>query len=186
MKKRVAGFLVGCIALAFSLPSVTVAMPYVRGSVGLASMGTDSNIAAGSYDSGYGFTGAIGTDGGKYRVELEMAHQKNGVKSAADDLSITSYMANYYFDLVVPVVAIKPYVSAGAGLGNIEKNNGLGGISTDRVFAWQVGAGAGFTVAPFVTLDLQYRRLGSSSPELAGQKYSIGSNNVTVGLRVGL
>ena len=38
-----------------------------RKTTSVQAMGTDSNIAAGSYDSGYGFTGAIGTDGGKFR-----------------------------------------------------------------------------------------------------------------------
>ena len=180
MKKRVAGVVAGFITLLMSVPSVTVAMPYVRGAVGLASMG-DSKYTATSYSSGYNLAGAVGLDGGHYRVEAEVGYQNNDIKNMLKKLSMTTYMANYYLDIAVPVIPVAPFLSAGVGVANI-----YGGNGSDRVVAWQVGAGAGVHVFPFTTLDLQYRHASTADPILGGHKYSIGTNNVTIGLRVGL
>ncbi len=180
MKKRVAGFVTGVIVLLSFVPSVTVAMPYVKGSVGLASM-EDSKYTASSYDTGYHLDGAVGIDGAPYRVEAEIGYQNNGNKNILKELSMTTYMANCYLDIAVPVVSVVPFLTVGVGVANI-----YGGSGRDRVVAWQVGAGAGVHVFPGTTLDLQYRHAGTANPILDGQKYSIGLNNVTVGLRVGL
>ena len=180
MKKRVGGVVAGLIALFISVPSVTVAMPYVRGAVGLASM-SDSKYTASSYSAGYNLAGAVGLDRGRYRIEAEIGYQNNEIKNILKKLSMTTYMANYYLDIAVPVVPVAPFLTAGVGVANI-----YGGSGSDRVLAWQVGAGAGVHVFPFTTFDLQYRHAGTADPILSGRKYTIGSNNVTVGLRVGL
>ena len=181
MKKTVAGVVVGLMTLTCGVPSAYSAMPYVSGSVGLASMG-DSEHTVRSYDTGYNLAGAVGLSSGRHRVEAEIGHQNNGVKGTPNDLSMTTYMANYYFDLAVPVVPVKPFLVAGAGVANVDGES----VGSDRVFAWQIGAGGGFSVFSFATLDLQYRHTGTANPELAGRQYSIGTNNVMLGLRVGL
>jgi len=181
MKKAVTAIVLGFMALTGFAPSANAAMPYARGSVGLASMG-DSEYPARSYDTGYNLAGAVGLDGGHYRVEAEIGYQNNEIKDIVKDLSMTTYMANYYMDFAFPLVPVKPFLTAGVGVANVYGGSG----DTDRVAAWQVGAGAGFHVFPFATLDIQYRHLGTANPELAGREYSIGTNNVMVGLRVGL
>ncbi|MEI7934997.1 MAG: outer membrane beta-barrel protein [Chlorobiaceae bacterium] len=180
MKKRVAGVVAGLIALLSSVPSVTVAMPYVRGAAGFASM-DNSEYTVSSYDTGYHLAGAVGLDGGLYRVEAEIGYQNNKNKNILKELSMTTYMANCYLDIAAPVVPVVPFLTAGVGVANI-----YGGSGRDRVVAWQVGAGAGVHVFPSIILDLQYRHAGTANPVLDGQKHSIGSNNVAVGLRVGL
>ena len=180
MKKAVTAIVLGFAALTGFAPSADAAMPYARASVGLASMG-DSGYTARSYDTGYNLVGAVGLDGGHYRVEAEIGYQNNEIKDVLKNLSMTTYMANYYMDIAFPVVPVKPFLTAGVGVANV-----YGTGDNDRVVAWQVGAGAGFNVFPFATLDLQYRHAGTANPVLAGREYSIGTNNVLVGLRVGL
>ncbi len=184
MKKTVTGIVLGFMALTCFAPSANAAMPYARGSVGLASMG-DSEHTARSYDTGYTVTGAVGLDRGQYRVEAELGHQTSGVKNSDYEVSMTTCMANFYYDIELPLAPVKPFVTAGVGFANVVEDTGV--EVDDRVLAWQIGAGAGFSVAPFVTCDVQYRHLTTTDPELAGaKKYSFGSNNVTIGLRITL
>jgi opacity protein-like surface antigen len=186
MKKTVAGIVLGFMALTCFAPSASAAMPYVRGAVGIASMG-DSEHTASSFDTGYTVAGALGFDRGQYRLEAELGSQTVGVKNSASEVSMTTYMANYYYDIEIPLAPVKPFISAGVGFANVVEDDALGAEVDDRVLAWQIGAGAGFSVAPFVTCDVQYRHFTTADPELAGgKKYSVGSNNVTIGLRVTL
>jgi opacity protein-like surface antigen len=186
MKKTVTGVVLGFMALTCFAPSANAAMPYVRGSVGLASMG-DSEHTARSYDTGNNVAGAVGLDRGRYRVEAELGSQTEGVKNSVNEVSMTTYMANCYYDIEIPLAPVKPFITAGVGFANVVEDDGFGVEVDDRVLAWQIGAGAGFRVAPFVNLDVQYRHFTTADTELAGgKKYSIGSNNVTVGLRVSL
>ena len=185
MKITVAGIVLGLMALACSPLSANAAKPYVSGSIGLASRG-DSELTVRSYDAGYDLVGAIGLDGGRYRLEAELGHQKNGVNNTDASESMTTFMGNGYIDLELPFSPLKPFVIAGVGFANVDEDNGAGSTVGDTVFAWQFGGGAGFRVAPFATLDAQYRYFGTSSAELTGNhKYSIGTHNVMLGLRVG-
>ena len=185
MKQSIAGVVVGLIVLGFSVPSAIAATPYVSGSAGLAVRG-DSELTVRSYDTGYNLVGAVGLDGGQYRLEAELGHQKNGVNNTDASESMTTFMGNGYIDLELPFSPLKPFVLAGVGFANVDEDNGVGSTVGDTVFAWQFGGGAGFSVAPFATLDAQYRYFGTSSAELTGNhKYSIGTHNVMLGLRVG-
>ena len=179
MKKTVAGaFLIGT-ALLCAAPSAHAALPYARGSVGIASISNDNVASVQSYDTGYTIAGAVGLSANRYRVEAEVGHQTNGNKtSLSPDLSMTTYMANYYLDFALPMMPVKPYVTAGAGMANVGVNSG-----SDNVMAWQVGAGIGFSAFPLTTFDLQYRYIGTSDPEINGTTYKAGTNNVTLGLR---
>jgi opacity protein-like surface antigen len=186
MKKTVAGVVVGLMVLAFSAPCASAAMPYLSGSTGYAAL-DDSSITPRSYDSGPRFSGAVGLDGAFYRLEAEFGSQQNKVKSSVKEVSMRTYMAKCYYDIELPLAPVKPFLAAGAGFANIDEDNGVGSIVGDRVLAWQIGAGVGFSIFPLVTLDVQYRHFATSDTELgAGQKYSISSNNVVLGLRVGL
>lgn len=182
MKKRFALLVGGMMAFAAATPSVVDAMPYLRASAGITNTGKDTGV---SYDTGFNYAVALGTDSGRFRLEGELGHQNNGIKDSAADVSMTTYLANYYVDLLAPVVPIKPYVAIGGGMADVEGKSVTGTLSNDKVFAWQVGVGVGFTMYPLVMLDVQYRHLDAGSPELFGTKYGIASNNVSVGVRIG-
>jgi len=182
MKKQVMGFAIGLMALASSASLANAALPYVSGSVSLASLANSGR----SYDSGHKVGGAVGFDGGTYRVEAEFGSQKNGVQSSSKDVSMSTWMANCYYDLKPPLSSIKPFVTAGVGFANVDENSGTGVTVSDRVVAWQVGAGVGYNLFPAVNLDLQYRHFGAADAALAGAvKYGIASNHLLLGLRVG-
>ena len=184
MKISSAGIILGIMALACSPVSANAAMPYLSGSAGIAVLG-DSDNTARSYDTGYNLVGAVGLDGGRYRLEAELGSQHNGVKDSHRDVSMTTCMGNGYIDIELPLSSFKPFVMGGFGVANVDENNGSGVEADDRVFACQVGAGIGFTLVPLLTLDAQYRYFTTATPELAGRKYSIGTHNFMLGLRVG-
>ena len=177
MKQAIAGVIVSGL----SISSALAVTPYVSGSAGLAVLG-NSELTVRSYDAGYNIVGAAGLDGGLYRLEAELGHQKNGIKNTDASESMTTFMGNGYIDLELPLFPLKPFVLAGVGVANVDDDNGVG----DTVFAWQFGGGAGLSVAPLTTLDVQYRYYATSSAELAGRhNYSIGTHNVMLGLRFG-
>jgi opacity protein-like surface antigen len=185
MKKRVAGFLLGFMVMLCSVSSAFAATPYVSGRFALA-MPSDSEITQRSYDAGYALLGAVGLDKGSYRVEAELGYRNNGVRNSPGEVSMTTCMGNGIIDIDLPLAPLKPFIIAGVGLANVEEDNGIGGKDDDMVFAWQIGAGTGFTVAPLVTVDVQYRYLALSDPELVAHKrYTIDTHNVMLGLRVG-
>lgn len=181
--KRLYGIVLGVLALAASDRNADAAMPYASFSGGLAMLSSIDRY----YDSGYALTGAAGLDRGRYRFEAELGYQKNAIKNSVADISMTTYMANGYYDLELPLAQVKPFVTAGLGVATFNDDNGAGKTVSDRVFAWQAGAGAGFSVSPLVNIDARYRYFSASDPQLTGNsRYSIGSHNVSLGLRIGL
>jgi opacity protein-like surface antigen len=185
MSKAAAILLFGLMVVVCSVSSAIAATPYVRGSAALSVPG-DSKLTARSYDTGYALAGAVGLDNGQYRLEAELGYQNNGIKNTHTAVSMTTYMGNVFFDVDLPLAPLKPFVTAGAGLANIDEEQSSGGTVGDTVFAWQLGAGAGFAVAPLVHVDVQYRYFATSDPELADQKtYTMNTHNLLLGLRVG-
>lgn len=185
MKTTIAGVSVWLALLSCPVLSASAATPYVSGSAAL-SMPRDSERTPRSYDTGYLLTGAVGLDSGLYRLEAALGYQKNEINNSQRTVSMTTYMGNGAIDLGLPLASLKPYITAGAGLADVEEEHDNGSIVGDTVFAWQIGAGAGFEVASLVTVDLQYRYFATTDPELADQKkYTIDTHNVMLGLRVG-
>jgi opacity protein-like surface antigen len=185
MKKAAVALLAGFVALACSVSSAFAGQPYLSGRFAV-SMLSDSEITPASYDAGYTLAGAVGLDKGRYRIEAELGRQSSGVSKSLRSLVMTTYMSNLSVDLDLPLAPLEPFITAGVGLANVEEDDGIGGNVDDMVFAWQIGAGVGFDVAPLVTLDVQYRYLAATDPELAGhQKYTIDNHNVVLGLRAG-
>ena len=117
-------------------------------------------------------------------------------------------LINGYFD--VPAVMfgpVQPYVDAGIGiawnhLGTTSGNSGavgpftLAGSSRTNI-AWAIGAGAGYPLAPQLTLDLGYRFLdlgqlrtdsslsfgGMTVPVTPSKTGGVNAHQVTIGLR---
>jgi opacity protein-like surface antigen len=185
--------LAGALLLFGTTASAHAATPYVSGSIGIA-MRENSDVGEGPasyslpYDTGYAFAGAIGLKSGKMRVEGEIGYQENGIENADDrKVSMTTYMANGYVDLGLPVSPVTPYLTAGIGLADVKTDGMNFADNSSTVLAGQVGIGAGFSVAPMVTLDAKYRYLIAGDAEFGDDtRIGINSHNVMLGLRVGL
>lgn len=173
---------------------------YVSGNAGVTAL-SDSDVtdtAAGgsftgetSFDTGFGFTGAVGHAFGNVRIEGEISYRQNDL----DDLSVTSltlagttlsgalgtfplegdisslgFMANGWYDFSTGTNWV-PFVGAGLGIANLslEIENVGGTVVTfdesETVFAYQVAAGIGYKVAPKTTVTLSYLLFGTSDPE---------------------
>jgi opacity protein-like surface antigen len=185
MKKAANGLMLGLMTMVCFCSSAVAARPYLSGSAALSTLG-DSDVTQRSYDTGYALAGAVGLDSGQYRIEAELGRQKNGVKNSPRKISMTTFMGNAAVDLELPLAPVKPFLTAGVGLAEVDEENGISGNVGDTVFAWQIGVGAGFPVAPLVTFNVQYRYFATSDPELADLKtYTVDAHNLMLGLRVG-
>jgi OmpA-OmpF porin, OOP family len=156
-----------------------------------------------SYDADTGFVigGAIGTGLDNWvkglRVELEAGYRRNDVggrwseqtsfyfSSGTVDanLSTFSIMSNVAYDIDAGW-KVKPYVMAGAGWARSSFNGALvttGGNQwgndfdvENSGFAWQLGAGFNYEVAPGVDVGLGYRYF--DGPD---HSYFAGKNNIS-------
>lgn len=144
-------------------------------------------------DTGYIIAGAVGLSLGNMmqglRVEAEVAYRQNQVDGAwtSDtaagapnpgdvgtldyDHTTLSVLANAWYDF--DVIGFKPYVGGGLGWADVEVD-GAYLLSllpsprplnfSDSGFAWQLGAGVNFQVAPSMQLGIGYRYM--SGPEV--------------------
>ncbi|MBN1278604.1 MAG: outer membrane beta-barrel protein [Chlorobium sp.] len=183
--------LAGVMLVIGTTVSAGAATPYVSASAGIAML-EDSDSGSGftlPYDTGMAGALAAGIEEGYLRLEAEIGYQENGIEDSDDlEVAITTFMANGYYDLKLPLNPIKPYVTAGIGVADVNIAEFSSGDDSSMVLAGQVGIGAGFAVAPFVTLDARYRYLITTDAEFddGPEKISIDSHNFMVGLRVGL
>jgi opacity protein-like surface antigen len=180
-----------------------LAGPYVSATGGAVFL-SDSDVEDGvegeaQFDTGFGFTGAIGNSWdpmplGTLRTELEGGFRKNDVDeiSAAgvtlgagdSDVRAISGMVNLALDLnIIPL--FQPYVMGGVGVANIKfENDDLDIDDKDTVFAYQAGAGIGIPVA-IVTVYGGYRFFATADPSFDGTDAEYRSHNVEVGVRLG-
>ena len=194
-----------CVALLVffaSAPLAQAATPYVSASAGLALL-SDSDIEewgvtteeAIEYKAGFAVNGALGLDGGMYRIEGAVGYQVNDFDNIADEfvgidpdqteVSILSFMANGYLDIEMPVSIVTPYLTAGAGVANVSFDYGDDDSDDDTVFAYQFGAGVGIAAVPNVMLDLGYRYFATEDVSPADDvEVSIASHNIMAGVRV--
>lgn len=186
--------LAGAMIVIGTTVSACAATPYVSGSVGIAMM-EDSDVQIGGvddgripYDTGMAATIAAGLDTGSTRIEGEVGYQENGIEDSDDvEVAITTFLVNGYYDFELPASPVKPYLSAGIGVADVNAEELALGDDSSLVLAGQVGAGVGFAVAPALTLDARYRYLMTTEAEFNGDyDISVGSHNVMLGLRLGL
>lgn len=116
----------------------------------------------------------------------------NGSRFPADGQATAfSVMANAAYDFYMPG-GLKPYVLAGIGFAEVSVDLSYQGMKfiddDDTVFAYQVGGGIAFTVAPNVDLFVDYRYFGTSDPSFTDVdgftfKSEIATHNISAGVR---
>ena len=178
--------------------------PYVSFSSGLGIPFNSSISANGvtfnnaiTYKTGVPFVAALGSKDNGFRVEAALGYLSSHVDtvnapgalpSSVSGLSVsmTSYMANGYYDLTSGNCYIAPYLIGGIGAATI--NESYAGISSaNTVFAWQVGSGIDVKASDHFTIDLGYRYFKPSAvTTLVGSTYvnqSSAVSNVLLGIR---
>jgi opacity protein-like surface antigen len=146
---------------------------------------------------------APGNPEGEGRVELEYSHRS----SPLDKVKFSEWSAKGGGDVTADSLLLScigvvrdsgrwsPYFGLGAGAARIKVANLTVtgqpmGNGSDVVFAYQVQAGADFSVSEHFSFDLGYRLFGTSSPgftESSGMKSKMDylSHSAVLGLRIG-
>jgi opacity protein-like surface antigen len=150
---------------------------YARVGVEAAWMSADT-IKDDQKGAGFGAAIAFGREFGKFRAELELAHQKTdsnpynaqGIRYD-DDIKLTTVLANGYYEWPV-YNAFSVYGMAGLGYAEYDltqQRNGVdrGDYSSANSFAYKVGAGVSYAFANNVAADLGYEYLGIADHDAA-------------------
>jgi opacity protein-like surface antigen len=162
--------------------------------------------------SGFGLSGDIGIDRAanlsgavgarvweSVRTELEVSYRKAdlsdisldgaGSADAEGDVKTWAALINAYYDFL-PAQDFSPYVSLGLGAarhhGELDAIGGLGTPGTDgsdTVFAYQIGAGASYSLTEKTALWGGYRFLGTSDPDFDGVSAEYDAHELRLGLR---
>jgi opacity protein-like surface antigen len=159
------------------------------------------------YDTSFTAGGAIGYrlgEFGDYRVEGEVAYQKNevdriennslpvdlgdGLILSSMEASMLTFLLNGYVDFSYGS-AFSWFVTAGFGFARIDGEMTVNGVTDDEddtVFAYQLGVGAGYAVTESVTLDCKYRYLRTEDFNIEGGEVEVARPNhsITAGIRV--
>jgi opacity protein-like surface antigen len=174
---------------------------YIKGSVGLG-MVMDSDVdnmpeAAGTakvtYDSGWLATFAVGYDfAGPMRTEVEYLWQKNDVDTLSynnrygnfqqGDFKTQAFMFNGYYDIATGSPWM-PYFGAGIGWAKLDLDTpALPLGDNDDVFAYQFMGGIAYAINSQLTLDVQYRFMGTADATIQGADYNMNSNDIIFGV----
>jgi opacity protein-like surface antigen len=160
------------------------------------------------FDDNLTLSGAVGLVGGYYRSELEVSYQEHDLDSisvsgitvdpadfgVSGDLSILTGLVNAYFDFESGFPNLRPYVTGGLGFTNAEVNGAIEVVSVDgtsitdndddSAFAYQLGAGLGYSITDNITLDLRYRFFSAPNLEFETTETKFKSHNLSAGVRV--
>ena len=158
---------------------------------------SDTGWAAGAA-VGYGFDFGL-------RAEGEVAYRMDGLDQANagpiafdldGDTTALSIMGNLWFD--IPLSGpVRPFVGGGVGMAQVSLNDvevraiGPGTFvdDSDWVFAYQLGGGIAYQVAPGVEVTAEYRYFATDNPEYeleavpVDAEYEYGSHSVLLGVR---
>lgn len=155
------------VLLTTASTSAMAAGPYIGAAAGV-SLYHDSDLSTGGagkieYRTGRAFSASLGYNFDGFRFEGEAGYkhayadtfQGVEVRDRSMDTTISSYMANAYWD-VKTKSAVTPFLGAGIGV--------LHGRMTDAYFAYndhvpgyQFSAGTGIKITDNLNLDLSYR-----------------------------
>jgi opacity protein-like surface antigen len=210
MRKRMLVW-IGCLSCLLLLMISDIAFsqqtgPYVSGNFGLTIL-TDSDVSdwSGSgkieYDPGFSLMAAVGYNFGVFRAEGEIGYQRNDIDKmnacsgtlcasgvpSSGDLTALSFLVNGYYDFVNKS-PFTPYFTFGIGVARLEINDfrvrGVRfGDLDDTVFAYQVGAGVGYSINKNFTIDLKYRYFATADPNFNGLDAEFPSQKIFLGLR---
>jgi len=147
-------------------------------------------------DAGFNFGGAVGYGIGMARIEGEVAYRLNSLDAFSSmglsvpgdgDFEAVSFMANAYLD-IIPSGNISPYIGGGIGAATVSiEDASIAGIPLenvdDTVFAGQVMVGVGFSVAPNVIIDGEYRFFITSDWDVQTSKAEYMHHGFNVGVR---
>ena len=202
MKKKIA-LMTLCILWIFGTSFAVAGNMYMNGNLGAVWL-IDSDISqsdgtkgTAEYDTGFGITGALGYDFGKFRVEGEVGYRKNDYDkvgasgqpkvNTGGDVTGWDLMVNGYFDIETET-PFTPYVGGGIGGAFLDTSAvNAGGITirsdNDSVFAYQAIAGVAYTFAEVWMAQLEYRFFGTTDPTYGGTESEYMSHNLFIGIR---
>jgi opacity protein-like surface antigen len=178
---------------------------YVSANLGYAmAQNTDTTIGTSSgaieYEPGFAGAAAVGFGFDYGRAEAEISYQRNGLDKvrvsgsgldASGDISNLALLFNGYLELFKIENVVTPYLTAGMGVAMVD----ISGLPVksgdsyttdshkDTVFAYQFGAGVGYTVSEKLTIDLKYRYFQTSDLTFGNTVASYGSHNIYLGVR---
>jgi OmpA-OmpF porin, OOP family len=129
-----------------------------------------------SFDEGFGAIGFAGYNFGYFRAEGEIGYRRNAVNNVniigfnfptSGDANTLSLMANGIYDFF-PNSQWTPYLGAGVGIARVNANNfNSGGVlinSINTQFAYQGIAGVSYSIAPQLSLAVDYRYFSTLDP----------------------
>lgn len=203
MKKKLMAMLIAGLG---AIPAFAQAStPYVSANLGLGFASNSDYTPTGqttiadalSFKTGIPLGVAVGMTTDYGRIEAALGYQRNSVAAskyfepASDDHVTTySYMANAYYDYEPGKSSVTPYIMGGLGGATIKPNGNPYDGKSSTVFVWQLGAGIGIKAADRLVLDVGYRYVKPGSITVTGSlnngNYTIGGNNILLGLRYSL
>jgi OmpA-OmpF porin, OOP family len=128
---------------------------------------------------GYDFVGPrIDVDVGYGQTPLNVNIPGTAITGKAGQLTA---LANLSYDFL-PGSPVTPYIGAGVGIAFIDSNTSLGSTQ----FAWDALAGVRYNISNAMTIGIEGRYLGTTSPSVTvgGQTFSSPNQNVLVLLGV--
>lgn len=186
---------------------------YLRGDLGYYWGTTSGAQAAPGFpspadnDPGNGFVGGVGAGfkSGMVRADITVDYTSNmkysGKVAAPGDVTAkidaVTALFNGYLDLGT-WYGLTPYVGAGAGMANLHAHDyataatspaGSGLSNSDWKFAWAVMGGVGYSIAPNLTLDANYRYVNFGDVTVASDASgamtlkNLAAHEVRVGVR---
>ena len=193
-------FFVSTMAYSAEDPYVSLSLGFVMPNDSDADFDSGETVTFG-FDDGFAFSGAIGGRIEKgIRAEAEFSYLKSDLDKASvsgfgstpvdGDISSISLLANGYFDFINEG-PITPFFSAGIGITSVEVSDITIPSSSyylegddDIVFAYQIGAGVGFSLNEQTILDIKYRYFATSDPDFEIASAEFSSHNLFIGIRV--
>ncbi|MCF8056582.1 MAG: outer membrane beta-barrel protein [Desulfocapsa sp.] len=140
---------------------------------------------------GYGFANNI-------RLEGELSYDSHDIDQTSvfgmdfdsrGDAESLTLLLNGYYDFVNSS-SFTPYLSGGLGFSTIEVNgynfpgSGVPDLNEDdTVFAFQFGAGVGYTATDHIVIDLKYRYWATEDPNFGTKEAEVAKHLFILGLR---
>ncbi len=166
---KIVSAIAGAVALVGLAGTAQAEAWYVSGGLGLnlthegdANGGNDSI----TYDLGYGLLAAVGFKAANgLRVEGEWSYRKNDVDEISGvpsgfEAGSWALMVNAFYDFRIQG-NFTPYFGGGLGVAEVTFDNV--GEYSDTEIALQIGAGAGFDLAPDLVMSVDYRLFGTDN-----------------------